>query len=112
MKEYFRHLAGLGAVLAKVSSNMNKPRTFILAAAGAATLAGLLALPGSSMAQIPAATPADEAQAIAIVASEIAKQQATILENQKQIDAKMALITENLRIAKIFVSRGGGAPAK
>lgn len=88
---------------------MKKPRTFILAAAGATLLASLLALPRTSVAQAPV----DDNQAIALVAAEIANQQAVILENQKQLEAKMAVIAENLRIAKIFVSRGGGAaPSK
>jgi hypothetical protein len=40
---------------------------------------------------------------------EIARQQATIVENQVQIDAKIAVIAENIRLARIFVSRGGGS---
>jgi hypothetical protein len=87
---------------------MKKPRSFILAALGTAALAGVLGLPRQSSAQ---AAP-DEAQAVAAVAAEIAKQQALILENQKQMDAKITVITENLRIAKIYVSRGGGSNLK
>jgi hypothetical protein len=87
---------------------MNKSRSFILAALGTAALAGVFGLPRQSSAQAPA----DEAQAIAQVATEIAKQQALIVENQKLIDAKLAVIAENLRIARIYVSRGGGSPAK
>jgi len=34
-------------------------------------------------------------------------QQATLADNQKQIDAKLAGIAESLRAARIFVSRGG-----
>jgi hypothetical protein len=87
---------------------MKKPRSFILAALGTAALAGLLGLPRQSSAQAPV----DDAQAVAALAAEIAKQQAVILENQKVIDAKLAVIAENLRIAKIYVSRGGGSPPK
>jgi hypothetical protein len=39
---------------------------------------------------------------------EITRQQATIVENQAQIDAKLAIVAENVRLARIFVSRGGG----
>jgi hypothetical protein len=90
---------------------MKTPRSFILAALGAAALAGVLGMPRQGNAQAPAA-PADEAAAAATVAVEIAKQQVLIVEQQKAIDAKLAIITENLRIAKIYVSRGGGAAAK
>jgi uncharacterized ion transporter superfamily protein YfcC len=44
---------------------------------------------------------------------ELAKQQAAIVENQNAIDTKLAIIAEDLRVARIFVGRGGGkTPAK
>lgn len=86
---------------------MQKPRPFILAALGAAAAAGLFGWPQETAAQ----SPADEARAVALLAAEIAKQQAIILENQKQIEAKLAIIAEDLRIARIYVSRGGGGNA-
>ncbi len=47
------------------------------------------------------------------VIEELTAQQAVLAENQAQIDAKLALIIEDLRLARIFVARGGGkAPAK
>lgn len=98
---------------------MKTPRSLIVAALGVTALGGMLGMPRQTNAQTPApAVPAapvppaanpDEAKAIAAVAAEIAKQQATILENQKAMDVKLATITENLRIAKIYVSRGGGS---
>ena len=39
---------------------------------------------------------------------EITKQQATIAENQTQIETKLAVIGEDIRVARIFVGRGGG----
>lgn len=39
---------------------------------------------------------------------EITKQQTSIVENQAQIDVKLATIAEDLRVARIFVGRGGG----
>ena len=45
---------------------------------------------------------------LAPLIEEITKQQATIVENQTQIDAKLAVIAEDLRVARIFVGRGGG----
>ena len=44
---------------------------------------------------------------------ELARQQASIVENQTAIETKLAVIAEDLRIARIFVGRGGGkTPAK
>ena len=40
--------------------------------------------------------------------TEVAAQQTTILENQSQIDEKLAAIGEDVRVARIFVGRGGG----
>ncbi len=42
---------------------------------------------------------------------EIARQQASIVENQTAIETKLAVIAEDLRVARIFVGRGGGKPA-
>ena len=42
---------------------------------------------------------------------EITKQQATVIENQTQIDTKLAAIAEDLRIARIYAARGGGKAA-
>lgn len=42
------------------------------------------------------------------VIEEITKQQAAITENQTQIDAKLAVIAEDVRVARIFVGRSGG----
>jgi len=50
---------------------------------------------------------------LAPIIEEITKQQATIGENQTRIEEKLAGIAEDLRVARIFVGRGGGkAPAK
>jgi hypothetical protein len=35
-------------------------------------------------------------------------QQATITDNQAKIDAKLAAIAENLRLARIYAGRAGG----
>ena len=51
---------------------------------------------------------AAEEQAILQIVAEIAGQQARIAANQKAIDEKIAAIEENVRVARIFVSRGGG----
>ncbi len=49
----------------------------------------------------------DEA-ALAATLLEFAAQQAAIAENQAKIDEKLAAIAEEIRIARIFVARGGG----
>lgn len=83
---------------------MNKPNKLLLAGLGAIAFAGVALNPQTSRAQ-----DANEQQQIAQLVVEIAKQQTQIVANQKLIDEKVAVIAENLRIAKIFVSRGGGA---
>ncbi len=87
---------------------MKQPRAILAAVLGVAAMAGALGLPRSTQAQ---ATP-DETRAMLALNQEIANQVALIADNQKQIDAKLAVIAENLRIARIYVSRGGGAPSK
>ena len=42
---------------------------------------------------------------------DLARQQASIVENQTAIETKLAVIAEDLRVARIFVGRGGGKPA-
>jgi hypothetical protein len=49
-----------------------------------------------------------QAQQVLAVAREVKDQQAAIAENQAKIDAKLATIAEDLRVARIFSSRSGG----
>jgi RsiW-degrading membrane proteinase PrsW (M82 family) len=67
-----------------------------------ATLALALG-PRSSLGQAAA----DDAL-LAPLIEEIAKQQTQVVENQAKIDEKLAGIAEDLRLARIFVGRGGG----
>ena len=83
---------------------MNKPNKLLLASLGVAAFASAALIPHQGIAQ-----DANEQQQIVQIVAEISKQQAQIVANQKQIEEKMAAVTENLRLAKIFVSRGGGA---
>ncbi len=48
---------------------------------------------------------------LAPLVEEITKQQATIVDNQTKIEEKLAGIAEDLRVARIFVGRGGGKAA-
>jgi hypothetical protein len=88
---------------------MKTPRSLLLAALGAAAFAGVLGLPRPTSAQAPVAPVVPAANGPeAQLANEIANQHATIMDNQKAIDTKLAGITENLRIARAYISRGGG----
>jgi hypothetical protein len=49
----------------------------------------------------------DEA-AIAALIDEVAAQQTLITDNQTKIDAKLVTIAEDVRLARIYVARGGG----
>ena len=81
---------------------MNKPKTIMLWGAAAAVV-GALSFPATSSGQA-----AGDEQAIAQLVTEIADQHSKIATNQQAIDLKVAAIAEQLRVARIFVSRGGG----
>lgn len=103
---------------------MKQPSRNFFAAAGGALLAGALLVPASSFGQgdilpapnalapaqparpapVPAAV-ANENAEVAALAAEIALQNTKLAENQKLIDEKLAAIAENLRVARIFISR-------
>ena len=48
-----------------------------------------------------------QVEQVLAVAKEVQVQQAAIAENQAKIDAKLATIAENIRVARIYSSRGG-----
>jgi hypothetical protein len=81
-----------------------KRSPMLLALTGAAALFGALLLPQPSSGQAPAA--GDDA--ITKMITEVAAQQIAILENHAKIDEKVAAIAEEIRVARIFVGRGGG----
>jgi hypothetical protein len=103
---------------------MKQPRSVLFASLGVALLSGAVLLPSQSIGQsgqpdiLPApntltpaappprgaAAPAEDPATLAL-AAEVLQQQAKIVENQKLIDEKLAVIAENLRIARIYVSR-------
>jgi hypothetical protein len=87
---------------------MKQPKNIIIAGLGAAIIAGVLGLPHESSGQAAA----NDQQQLAALVTEIAQQQAKLVENQKQLDEKLAAVAENLRVAKIYVSRGGGPNPK
>ena len=83
-------------------SQMKKPKPIVLLGAAALALCAL-SFPTPSSGEVPA----DE-QAIVQIVTEIAGQHAKIAANQQAIELKLAAIEENLRVARIYVSRGGG----
>ena len=79
------------------------PRTFPATAIALAIFAGALLLK-------PAPTGAQTGEDFALMqlVNDVSTQQATISDNQAKIDAKLAAIGENIRLARIYVGRGGG----
>ena len=78
-------------------------KTFFVPALGISALAAILLAPMPSKGEATA-----EDAAVAALLNDVAGQQAAIFENQAKIDAKLATIGESVRVARIFISRGGG----
>ena len=79
------------------------PKPLLLSAVAGAALLGTLALPSQSNGQADG-----EAAALDALLVAVATQQTVISENQARIDAKLAGISEELRLARIYVGRAGG----
>jgi uncharacterized protein YgfB (UPF0149 family) len=80
-----------------------KSRPFLLATCAAVAAGVGLAVPTPSNGQA-----GDSPEAIEALIIELGAQQTVVTENQAKIDAKLAAIAEDLRVARIFVARGGG----
>ena len=79
-----------------------KSKTFLgFALLSAAFAAGLA--PGPSLGQAGAEDPL-----LAPLVAEIVQQQAAIEDNQTKVEEKLAAIAEDIRVARIYVGRGGG----
>jgi hypothetical protein len=68
---------------------------------GAMGLAAAILMPPHSRGEVGPDDPA-----FAALLKEVAAQQVTMAENQTKIDEKLAAITENVRLARAFASRG------
>ena len=79
-----------------------------LLAFGALALGGIFLVPRPMHGQAGA----DVDPALGQLLVDVAVQQKIIADNHTAIDAKIAVIAEDIRIARIFVSRGGGNPKK
>ena len=78
-------------------------KTLAVAALAGAALASALLAPPSSIGQAVVDDPA-----LTALLKDVTAQQAVVADNQVKIDAKLAAIAENLRLARIYVGRGGG----
>ncbi len=76
-------------------------KSFFVPALAVSALAAVLLAPMPSKGEVGT----DDAAFTALLA-EVVAQQAAIVDNQTKIDAKLATIAENVRVARIFVSRG------
>ncbi len=81
---------------------MNLKPLHLCAVAGAALL-GWLAFPAESNGQADG-----DAAAFEALLAEIGAQQSVVVDNQTKIDAKLASVGEELRLARIYVGRAGG----
>ena len=79
------------------------PKTFLLPALAAAVAAGISSVPQRAIGQA-----SSEDAALNALFQEVSAQQQTFAVNQAKIDEKLAVISENLRVARIYVGRGGG----
>ena len=80
------------------------PKSFSMAALAAAVVAGAVLAPPSSSGQLGG----DDPVVLNALVTEVTNQQATLADNQNKIDAKLAGIAENIRLARIYAGRGGG----
>lgn len=94
--------AALFGILSARVANMN-PKPLLFSAVAGAALLGWLTFPSQSSGQADGEAAALDALLIAASA-----QQTVIAENQAKIDAKLAGISEELRLARIYVGRAGG----
>ena len=78
-------------------------RFFFVPALGLSAFLAVVLAPPPSKGEVGVEDPA-----VTILLNEVAAQQAELTDNQAKIDAKLATITESVRVARIFVSRGGG----
>ncbi|MEI8340391.1 MAG: hypothetical protein WCH43_02515 [Verrucomicrobiota bacterium] len=85
-----------------------KTKPIFLAMMGSGVIAVSLLAPVFSTGQTVAMTQPDAAsKPLAALIQEVQAQQKTIADNQAKIDGKLATISENLRQARIYVTRGG-----
>lgn len=82
------------------------PKPISVCALGAAALLGWLAVPSPSNGQAD-----NEAIVLGALLTEVTAQQAAIVANHTKLDEKLALVAEEIRVARIHSGRGGGKAA-
>lgn len=80
-----------------------KARFFFIPALGVSAFLAVVLAPQPSKGEVGA-----EDAAVTALLNDVAAQQTAIIGNQAGIDAKLATVSESVRVARIFVSRGGG----
>lgn len=81
------------------------PKSLLAAFLVGAVVVGAVLAPPHSSGQAAAA---GEDPALTALLTDVVAQQAVVADNQTKIDAKLATISETLRLARIYVGRGGG----
>lgn len=82
---------------------MNPKSLVVVALAGTALVSALLAPPHSNGQAAAAEDPV-----VTALLNELTAQQAELVDNQAKIDGKLATISENVRLARIYAGRSGG----
>lgn len=67
-----------------------------------------LALSAISLAMLSSVAAQDESAQLLKVVSDLTQQQAQLAENQTKIDGQLNDLTETIRLARIYMARGGG----
>ena len=84
---------------------MKRHKKLIIAGCSAIALAASFLFPGQTQGQDAAA---DDPAAITAILAEITAQQVQLTEGQVALDQRLSVIEENVRVARIYASRGGG----
>lgn len=96
----------LGSLSAREESAMKQPIKILFACGIAVALGSIFASPSSGQQPVQ---PTQESIDIAKLIGEIEQQQTQFTANQDDMEKRMTAIAEEMRMAKIHASRGGGA---
>ncbi len=102
----YSHLGG--SIIAVIFTNENlfmKRKLFYILTSGAFAVILACSIPFNLQGE----GTADSQPPVETLVAEVRAQQITMAENQTKIDAKLTEIAEELRVARIFISRGGKA---
>jgi hypothetical protein len=80
------------------------PKSLLVAALCGAAIVSTFVAPTNSHGQVDT----DDPVVMRALLNEVTAQQAILVDNQGKIDTKLAGIADTLRLARIYVGRGGG----